>query len=99
MERTYYTLDDIRIKLGMSPDTKGPYTLKTLSFSNFLDDCLVKVNFSLSPGTTETAESETCFRNYIWPRFYQEVVVYVDSDEDEDFVKKFASTKVGQIMS
>ena len=101
MERTYYTLDDIRKALGSPYNSgEGPYSLKNLSFSEFLSDCLVKVNFSRSPGAnTETTESQTCFRNYIWPRFYQEVVVYVDSDESEDFVEKFARTKVGQIMS
>ena len=99
--RTYYTLDDIRKELGSPYNSgAGPYSLKTISFSDFLGDCLVKVNFSRIPGTnTETAESQTCFRNYIWPRFYQEAVIYVDSDEDEDFVEKFARTKVGQIMA
>ena len=101
MERTYYTLDDIRKELGSPYNSgAGPYSLKTVSFSDFLGDCLVKVNFSRIPGAnTETTESNNCFRNYIWPRFYQEVVIYTDLDKNEDFVEKFAETKVGQIMS
>ena len=101
MERTYYTLDNIRIALGGNyASGAGPYSLKTISFSDFLIDCLVKADLSRRPGTnTETAESQTCFKDYIWPRFYKEAIIYVDSDENEDFVKKFAETKVGQIMS
>ena len=101
MERTYYTLDDIRKALGGNyVSGAGPYSLKTISFSDFLIDCLVKADFSRRPGTnTDTAEAQNCFHDYIWPRFYQEAVVYVDSDESEDFVKKFARTKVGQIFA
>ena len=100
MERTYYTLDDIRKVLGGSyVETAGPYSLSLKTFNDFLNDCLWKAGFSMRQGVSESNESTICFHDYIWPRFYQEVVVYVDSDEDEDFVKKFASTKVGQIMS
>ena len=101
MERTYYTLDDIRGALGGNyASGAGPYSLKTISFSDFLIDCLVKADFSRRPGAnTETNESKTCFRDYIWPRFYQEAIIYTDSDETEGFVEKFARTKVGQIMS
>ena len=100
MERTYYTLDDIRKVLGGSYVEKaGPYSLSLKTFNDFLNDCLWKAGFSMRQGVSESNESTICFHDYIWPRFYQEVVVYVDSDEDEDFVKKFASTKVGQIMS
>lgn len=101
MERTYYTLDDIRKELGGNyASGAGPYSLKTISFSDFLIDCLVKADFSRRPGTnTETAEANTCFHDYIWPRFYQEAIIYVDSDESESFVGKFARTKVGQIFA
>ena len=100
MERTYYTLDDIRKVLGGSyVETAGPYSLSLKTFNDFLNDCLWKAGFSMRQGVSESNESTICFHDYIWPRFYQEVVVYVDSDEDEDFVKKFARTKVGQIMS
>ena len=101
MERTYYTLDDIRKALGGNyASGEGPYSLKTISFSDFLIDCLVKADFSRRPGTnTETDEASKCFHDYIWPRFYQEAIIYADSDESEDFVKKFARTKVGQIMA
>ena len=101
MERTYYILDDIRKALGSPYNSgAGPYSLKTRSFSEFLSDCLVKVNFSRSPGAnTETTESNKCFKEYIWPRFYQEAIIYADLDENEDFVEKFARTKVGQIMA
>lgn len=100
MERTYYTLDDIRKVLGGSyVETSGPYSLNLKTFNDFLNDCLWKAGFSMHQGFTETAESTECFRDYIWPRFYQEAVIYTDSDEDEDFVKKFARTKVGQIFA
>ena len=100
MERTYYTLDDIRKVLGGSyVETAGPYSLSLKTFNDFLNDCLWKAGFSMRQGVSESNESTICFHDYIWPRFYQEVVVYVDSDEDEDFVKKFASTKVGQIFA
>ena len=100
MERTYYTLDEIRKALGGSYATyKGPYSMISKTFSTFLNDCLDKFGFALHPGTTETTESVKCFQNYIWPRFYQEAIIYVDSDEDEDFVEKFCRTKAGQIMS
>ena len=100
--RTYYTLDDIRKKVGLYLNENGPYVMST-SYSNlttFMNNCLQESGLATRPGTTEEAtESEKCFRDYIWPRFYQEVVVYTDSDEDESFVEKFARTKVGQIMS
>lgn len=98
--RTYYTLDDIRKAIGGSYLTKeGPYSMNINSFSAFLNDCLDKVNFTLFSAFTETDESQICFRDYIWPRFYQEAIIYVDSDEDEDLLKKFARTKVGQIFA
>ena len=100
MERTYYTLDDIRKAIGGSYLTgEGPYSMNLKAFSSFLNDCLNKVNFTLFSTFAETDESQMCFRNYIWPRFYQEAIIYVDSDETEDFVEKFCRTKVGQILS
>lgn len=100
MERTYYTLDDIRKALGGSyVETAGPYSLRLKTFNDFLNDCLWKAGFSMRQGVSESNESTICFHDYIWPRFYQEFVVYVDLDESEDFVKKFAETKVGQIFA
>ena len=100
MERTYYTLDDIRKALGGSyASGEGPYTMSSKSFSLFMNDCLEKAGLVAYPGTIETPQSIDCFRNHIWPRFYQETIVYTDSDETEEFLKKFARTKVGQIMS
>ena len=98
-ERTYYTLDDIRKKLDGYPSGEGPYLMLNTTLKTFLNDCLQKVNFKNSPKFTETQESQTCFQNYIWPRFYQEFVIYTDSDESEDFVEKFCRTKVGQIFA
>ena len=100
MERTYYTLDDIRKTLGGSyVGTEGPYSLNSKTFNDFLNDCLWKASFSMRQGISESNESTICFHDYIWPRFYQEAVVYVDSDESEDFEKKFARTKVGKIFA
>lgn len=99
MERTYYTLDDIRKELGnLNPGAEGPYSLQDSSLTNFIKFCLLKAGYATTI-FTDTQESNECFRNYIWPRFYQEAIIYVDSDEDEDFVEKFCRTKVGQIMS
>ena len=101
MERTYYTLDDIRKKINLYTNTNGPYSANNsgMSLSEFIEKCLTYANFSKPIGSVETIETRTCFKNYIWPRFYQEAVIYTDSDETEDFVEKFARTKVGQIMS
>ena len=101
-ERTYYTLDDIRIEIGISPNDKGPYTIansSAASLSSFLMNCFYKLHFSLPPTLTETDEARTCFKEYIWPRFYQEAIIYTDLDENEDFVEKFCRTKSGQILS
>ena len=97
MERTYYTLDDISKALEITGE--GPYAIGNRSLSSFLNSCLSKVNFYVAPDFTETTESVNCFQLYIWPRFYQEAIIYVDSDESESFVEKFCRTKVGQIMS
>ena len=97
MERTYYTLDDIRKALEITG--KGPYAIGNRSLSSFLNSCLSKVNFAASPAFSETVETLTCFSNYIWPRFYQEAIIYTDSDESEDFVEKFCRTKVGQLFA
>ena len=98
-ERTYYTLDDIRIKVGISPNDKGPYTMLNSSLSGFIRSCLQSAGFVIRPTLAESSEAVTCFKDYIWPRFYQEFVVYTDSDESEDFVEKFSRTKVGQIFA
>lgn len=99
-ERTYYTLDDIRKEVGGSYLTgEGPYSMSIKAFSTFLNDCLNKVNFTLFSAFAETDESQICFRDYIWPRFYQEAVIYTDLDENEDFLEKFCRTKVGQIFA
>ena len=99
--RTYYTLDDIRKKVGLYLNSAGPYTMYASysNFTTFINKCLEEAGFDTLPVTTEITESEKCFREYIWPRFYQEAIIYVDSDEDENLVQKFARTKVGQIMS
>lgn len=98
--RNYYTLEDIRKAIGGSyASGEGPYSMNLKAFSTFLNDCLEKVNFTLFSAFAETDESQICFREYIWPRFYKEAIIYVDPDESEDFVKKFAETKVGQIFS
>ena len=100
MERTYYTLDDIRKALGGNyAQGEGPYSMFDKSFASFLNGCLGKASLALRTGTNETNEAITCFTEYIWPRFYQEFVVYVDSDENDDLVQKFAKTKVGQILA
>ena len=99
MERTYYTLDDIRIEVGIIPYNKGPYTMSNTSFSLFLNTCLTEAGYDTPPTATETNEAQICFRSYIWPRFYQEAIIYVDSDDSESFVEKFCRTKVGQILS
>ena len=95
-ERTYYTLDELGKDLGYSGE--GPYSLINESFSGFIDGCLKKVGYN-TISFNDTQESYECFRKYLWPRFYQEFVVYTDSDEDESFIEKFCRTKVGQIMS
>lgn len=103
MERTYYTLDDIRGELAKYylyyNSGKGPYAMNSRKTSEFLNDCLQKCNLSTFSNFTDTDESNICFREYIWPRFYQEAIIYTDSDETEDFLEKFCRTKVGQIIS
>ena len=101
MERTYYTLDDIRKEVGLYLNNAGPYTMYA-SYSNlttFMNRCLEEAGFDAIPVTTEITESENCFREYIWPRFYQEAIIYTDSDETESFLEKFCRTKAGQIMA
>ena len=98
-ERTYYTLDDIRVEVGIIPNDKGPYTMSNTSFSLFLNTCLTDAGYDTAPYFAETPESIDCFRSYIWPRFYQEAIIYADLDKNEDFVEKFCRTKVGQILS
>ena len=99
--RTYYTLDDIRKSLELYKNYNGPFSMLSASsgFISFMNKCLLYSNYSEIEGTIEDAQGYECFANYIWPRFYQEAIIYTDSDEDEDFVKKFARTKAGQIMS
>ena len=101
MERTYYTLDDIRKEVGLYLNNAGPYTMYA-SYSNlttFMNECLEKAGLTTIPVTTEITESENCFREYIWPRFYNEAIIYTDLDESESFLEKFCRTKVGQIMA
>lgn len=98
-ERTYYTLDDIRVEVGLYPTAKGPYTMSNMTLSRFLKACLSEAGYDTLPTETETNEANTCFKEYIWPRFYQEAIIYADLDKNEDFVEKFCRTKVGQIMS
>lgn len=102
MERTYYTLDDIRVEIKLVPNEKGPYTMLAASYLNltaFINRCLQEAGLTTIPVISETTESAKCFQNYIWPRFYQEAIIYVDSDESESFLEKFCRTKAGQIMS
>lgn len=98
-ERTYYTLDDIRKAVNISPDLKGPYAMNNQTLSGLIRICLNKVGYATLPPFNEFNETIACFKEHIWPRFYQEAIIYVDSDESEDFVEKFCRTKAGQIMS
>ena len=99
--RTYYTLDDVRKEVGLYPDTKGPYSVISfgISLSAFINECLLYTKYSRYTGFTETTESNKCFKEYIWPRFYNEAIIYTDTDEIEDFVEKFCETKAGQILA
>ena len=100
MERTYYTLDDIRKALGGTyTSADGPYSMFSKTFVTFINDCLGKVGFAIRPPLAESSEATNCFRDHIWPRFCQEAIIYVDSDESEDFVEKFCRTKAGQMMA
>ena len=101
MERTYYTLDDIRNSIELYKNYQGPFSMLTASsgFINLMNKCLLYSNYSAIEGTVEDAQGYECFVNYIWPRFYQEAIIYVDSDETEDFVQKFSRTKLGQIFA
>ena len=98
-ERTYYTLDDIRKAINISPEEEGPYTMLNSSLSGFIRSCLQSAGFAIRPTLAESSEATICFKDYIWPRFYQEAIIYTDTDEIEDFVEKFCSTKAGQIMA
>ena len=98
-ERTYYTLDDIRKAAEINPTLKGPYSLYDTSFNTFMKTIFQSVGYIYRSGTIDTNESQVCFRDYIWPRFYQEAIIYTDLDESESFLEKFCSTKAGQIMS
>lgn len=101
MERTYYSLEDIRIYIELGKLYKGPMSMLASStgFIEFMNKCLSYNGYSTIVGTTEAAEAYTCFANYIWPRFYQEAIIYVDSDEDTTFVDKFCLTKIGNIFA
>lgn len=101
MERTYYTLDDIRKSVGIGEIYKGPMAMLASStgFIQFMNTCLSYNGYSTIVGTNEAAEAYECFANYIWPRFYQEAIIYVDSDEDTTFIDKFCITKLGQIFA
>ena len=99
MERTYYTLDDIRKEVQFYTDIKGPYAMQNSSFVGFLNACLTNAGFTTRGALNDSNEMLTCFHDYIWPRFYNEAIIYTDTDEIDDFVEKFAETKVGQIIS
>ena len=101
MERTYYSLEDIRKSVGIANIYKGPMAMLASStgFIEFMNKCLSYHGFSTIVGTNEAAEAYQCFANYIWPRFYKEAIIYVDSDEDTTFVDKFCLTKIGNIFA
>ena len=49
-ERTYYTLDDIRKEVGISPNDKGPYTIansSAASLTSFFINCFYLTTFQL----------------------------------------------------
>ena len=97
--RTYYTLDDIRKAVNISASAEGPYA-SSGTLGGFLNLCLDKAGFTRNEqAPTESSQAITCFKSYIWPRFYQEAIIYIDSDENEDFLEKFCRTKVGQIFA
>lgn len=100
-ERTYYSLDDIRKSIGLYENYNGPFSMLASStgFISFMNKCLLYSNYPKIEGTNEAAEAYQCFANYIWPRFYNESIIYVDADEDTTLVDKFCLTKVGQIFA
>lgn len=101
MERTYYSLDDIKQSIKIYNTFSGPMAMLSASagFVQFLNSCLKYVNYSEIVGVTEDAQGYECFANYIWPRFYREPIVYVDSGDNSSFVNKFCLTEVGQIFA
>lgn len=101
MERMYYSLEDIRKNIGLGELYKGPMSMLAAStgFVQFMNTCLSYNGYSTIVGVTEDAQGYECFANYIWPRFYMEPIVYVDSGEDTTFVDKFCLTEIGSIFA
>lgn len=101
MERMYYSLEDIRKSVGIASTFSGPMTMlsSSVGFIQFLNLCLKKGNYSEIVGLPEDAQGYECFANYIWPRFYNEPIVYTDSSSVLTPVDKFCLTKIGSIFA
>lgn len=96
--RTYYTLDDIRLDADLITNAKGPFIMSTTGtdVSDFISAVCNKANIS-SIFYSGSEYLNKCWQEYIWPKFWNQFICFTD---DENIKAAECSVDViGQIVA
>ena len=94
-ERRYWTLDDVRHDINLFPNSEGPFVAEfnALSTDGFMKDVIIKCGWQQPANWTFSNYLDICWKNYIWPKFYDKPICYSDDNSiaDNDSEKVFAN--------
>lgn len=102
-DRRYFTLDDVRHNIALFPNSEGPFVAEfnALSMDEFMKDVIKNCGWQQpSANWTFSTYLDTCWQNYIWPKFYDKAICYTDDETvaDDDSEKVFANF-IGPIIA
>lgn len=96
-DRTYYTFDDIDKIANPTKTDKGPFAMKLSPDMWFAS--IMKI-YGSSFGSFGSTYLTDCWTKYIWPRFWNQYVCFVDGDTtDTDAINSFVENIEGQIVA
>lgn len=99
--RRYFTLDDVKDSLGVLTTFKGPFTMEAAAESvvDFFNDVLKNCGWTEQTFTVSTYMN-TCWQQYIWPKFYDQYICFTDDDSiPDDDAEKVFSNYIGPIIA
>lgn len=97
-DRTYYTLDDVRIDADLITNAKGPFIMSTTGtdISDFISAICSKANIS-SIFYSGSEYLNKCWQEYIWPKFWNQFICFTDDDSIK--AAECFSDMIGQIVA
>lgn len=103
--RRYFTLEDVKRDIAMLPITEGPFAMEGagIKMTEFISNVIKKCVWTAPSRDWNNSFSnyiDICWKEHIWPKFYDKAICYTDDDEiaDNESYKVFANF-VGPIIA